>query len=101
MGVVGKGYSVIKRIGLLIVVALVAAMMMVATSAPGFADPQNKTDCENKGGTWDNATKTCTGIPIGQSANTKSGSVTNNGSSATTDCSSGVINKPHRNDPCS
>jgi hypothetical protein len=30
---------VIKRIGLLMMAALVAAMMMVATAAPAFADP--------------------------------------------------------------
>ena len=30
-------HSVIKRIGLLVVVALVAAMMMVATASPAFA----------------------------------------------------------------
>jgi cell division septal protein FtsQ len=35
--VVRKGYSVIKRIGMLVVVALVAAMMLVATAAPAFA----------------------------------------------------------------
>jgi hypothetical protein len=34
---VEKGYSVIKRIGLLVVVALVAAMMIVGTAAPAFA----------------------------------------------------------------
>ena len=37
MGVVRKGYSVIKCIGLLVVVAPVAAMMMVATASPAFA----------------------------------------------------------------
>jgi hypothetical protein len=35
--VVEKGYSVIKRIGLLLVVALMAAMMLAATAAPSFA----------------------------------------------------------------
>jgi hypothetical protein len=36
-----KGYSVIKRISLLMVAALMAAMMMVATAAPAFAAPAN------------------------------------------------------------
>ena len=35
----------IKRIGLLMVAALMAAMMMVATAVPAFADTQNY--CEN------------------------------------------------------
>jgi hypothetical protein len=35
--VVRKGNSVIKRISLLMVAALMAAMMMVATAAPAFA----------------------------------------------------------------
>jgi hypothetical protein len=40
---------VIKRIGLLMVAALVAAMMLVATSAPAFADPNcNKVGGNNK-----------------------------------------------------
>src|SRR5215217_9476304 len=42
-----KGYSVIKRIGLLMVAALMAAMMMVATAAPAFAVT---TDKQCKGG---------------------------------------------------
>ena len=49
MDVVRKGYSVIKRIGLLMVVALVAAMMMVATAAPAFAKI-TPPECENPGG---------------------------------------------------
>jgi len=53
--VVRKGYSVIKRISLLIAAALMAAMMMVATAAPAFAvttDTQCKNgnkNCELKG----------------------------------------------------
>ena len=43
----------IKRIGLLLVAALMAAMMMVATAAPAFADP----DC--RGQVRDN-NKNCT-----------------------------------------
>jgi hypothetical protein len=39
---VRKGYSVIKRIGLLLLVALMAAMMTVATAAPAFAAPPSK-----------------------------------------------------------
>jgi hypothetical protein len=35
--VIRKGNSVIKRIGLLLVVSLVAAMMLAATAAPSFA----------------------------------------------------------------
>ena len=45
MGVVRKGNSVIKRIGLLLVAALMAAMMLAATAAPSFADP----DCSKVG----------------------------------------------------
>ena len=41
----------IKRIGLLIVAALVAAMMMVATAAPAFASArEGETDNQCKGG---------------------------------------------------
>jgi len=36
---------VIKRIGLLLVVAIMAAMMLSATAAPSFADP----DCDKVG----------------------------------------------------
>jgi len=52
VGVVRKGYSVIKRIGLLMMVALVAAMMMVATAAPAFAKitPAEPPSCETGGG---------------------------------------------------
>jgi hypothetical protein len=45
--VVRKGYSVIKRISLLITAALVAAMMMVATAAPAFADPACSPESKN------------------------------------------------------
>ena len=41
----------IKRISLLLVVALVAAMMVVATSAPAFAASLKQT-CEASGGDW-------------------------------------------------
>jgi len=50
VGVVRKGYSVIKRIGLLIVAALMASMMMVATAAPAFADPL-PSNCDKERGT--------------------------------------------------
>ena len=42
----------IKRIGLLMVAALMAAMMMVATAAPAFAKitPAEPPSCENKAG---------------------------------------------------
>ena len=39
MDALEKGYSVIKRIGLLIVVALVAVMMLAATAMPSMAAP--------------------------------------------------------------
>jgi hypothetical protein len=45
--VVRKGYSVIKRIGLLLVAALMAAMMTVATAAPAFAVSSGT--CTNNG----------------------------------------------------
>jgi hypothetical protein len=61
--VVRKGYSVIKRIGLLMMTALIAAMMLVATAAPAFASPES--DCESQGEgfmyTNNQGTKTCTG----------------------------------------
>ena len=51
MDVVRKGNSVIKRIGLLIVVALVAAMMMVATASPAFARAgTDKGPCRDQNG---------------------------------------------------
>ena len=52
MDVVRKGNSVIKRISLLLAVAMMAAMMMVATSAPAFAKitPAEPPSWENKGG---------------------------------------------------
>jgi hypothetical protein len=61
--VIRKGYSVIKRISLLIVAALMAAMMMVATAAPAFADPQNKCD-------RDPTFKQCEKFGPGESENT-------------------------------
>jgi hypothetical protein len=54
--VVRKGNSVIKRISLLMVAALMAAMMMVATAAPAFAAKA----C-NTGDSSDNGCKTETG----------------------------------------
>ena len=39
MDVVRKGYSVIKRISLLLVAAIMAAMMLVATAPLASADP--------------------------------------------------------------
>ena len=60
----------IKRIGLLIVVALVAAMMMVATAAPAFAVTTDKQckggnpNCELKGpGNSENTSATDGGNP--------------------------------------
>ena len=50
-----KGYSVIKRIGLLLVAALMAAMMMVATAAPAFAAPgcpEGFTSVKDPDGGW-------------------------------------------------
>jgi hypothetical protein len=44
---------VIKRISLLITAALMAAMMMVATAAPGFAVSPSEQDCLDAGGTFD------------------------------------------------
>jgi hypothetical protein len=59
--VVRKGNSVIKRISLLMVAALMAAMMMVATAAPAFAASGSQRDCEAGGGTYtkDGSTPTC------------------------------------------
>jgi hypothetical protein len=54
-GVEGKGYSVIKRIGVLIVVALVAVMMLAATAMPSLAAPitcPGSQDAEKVGGEW-------------------------------------------------
>ena len=39
MGVIRKGYSVIKRISLLIAAALLAVTMTIVTAGPGFAKP--------------------------------------------------------------
>jgi hypothetical protein len=68
--VVRKGNSVIKRISLLIAVALMAAMMMVATAAPAFAvtvDKQCKggnPNCEYNGpGNSENTSATGGGNP--------------------------------------
>jgi hypothetical protein len=52
-----------KRISLLITAALMAAMMMVATAAPAFADPDNK--CER-----DPDFKQCEKFGPGNSENT-------------------------------
>ncbi len=53
----------IKRIGLLMMTALIAAMMMVATAAPAFAGPENK--CEK-----DPNFKQCEKFGPGESENT-------------------------------
>jgi hypothetical protein len=53
VGVVRKGYCVIKRISLLVTAALMAAMMMVATAAPAFAVSPSQRECELSGGTFD------------------------------------------------
>ena len=58
----------IKRIGLLIAVALMAVMMMAATAAPAFA--QNAKECREGGGTFDASTKTCS-YPVGNSGKVK------------------------------
>ena len=53
MDVVRKGYSVIKRISLLVTAALMAAMMMVATAAPAFAAQlSTEEQCALEGGTY-------------------------------------------------
>ena len=43
----------IKRISLLMVAALMAAMMMVATAAPAFAASPSQEQCEDSGGKFD------------------------------------------------
>ena len=49
----------IKRISLLVTAALlVATMAMAGLAGPAFAN--NKSDCSDGGGTWNNQTKTCT-----------------------------------------
>jgi hypothetical protein len=73
--VVRKGYSVIKRISLLIAVALMAVMMMAATAMPAMAKPitcpgkqdvvkdkggggeSNNFSCQNNGGNISGAEK--------------------------------------------
>jgi hypothetical protein len=45
--------SVIKRISLLLVAALLAATMVVATAAPAFAVSPSQEQCEAQGGTFD------------------------------------------------
>lgn len=47
MGAVGKGDGVIKRIGLLVMVALVATMMLVATAGMAFAAPPSEDEQPN------------------------------------------------------
>ncbi len=42
----------IKRISLLVSVALMTAMIMVATAAPGFAQSPSQRECEAQGGTF-------------------------------------------------
>ncbi len=61
----------IKRIGLLMVVALVAAMMLVATAAPGFAKitPAQPPSCETPSGG---------NQPPGQQPNCQGGGLTQN-----------------------
>ena len=54
MDVVRKGYSVIKRISLLLAVALMVVTMLAATAAPSFAGV--KSECT---GTWIQSTKSC------------------------------------------
>ena len=49
---VRKGYSVIKRISLLLAVALMAVMMMAATAAPAFANPPGTTGKGDDPGTF-------------------------------------------------
>ena len=43
----------IKRISLLVTVALTAAMMMVATAAPAFAASPSERQCDAQDGTFD------------------------------------------------
>ena len=62
----------IKRIGLLLVAALMAAMMMVATAAPAFAASPLAEQCAAKGGNFDSSSKTCT-TPVGNSGKEKTG----------------------------
>ena len=42
----------IKRISLLVTAALMAALMMVATAAPAFAQSPSQRECEAAGGTF-------------------------------------------------
>jgi|SRR5215203_2904186 len=67
MDVVRKGYSVIKRISLLMAAALLAAMMMVAMAAPAFAASSDT--CTNKG-CKEGPTKLHTGSPSGKDKET-------------------------------
>ena len=79
----------IKRIGLLVVVALVAAMMMVATAAPAFAGV--KSDCDPPS-TWIQSTKTCQ-KPLGASDNTRDTDYSNAGGGG--DSTTRVNNRAH------
>ena len=58
----------IKRIGLLMVAALMAAMMMVATAAPAFAASPSETNCEADGGIFnrDGGKVSCTKVDEGK-----------------------------------
>jgi hypothetical protein len=66
-----KDTSVFKRISLLIAAALMAAMMMVATAAPAFADP----NCRGQVG--DN-NQNCTKDGPGKSENSSGNAINSN-----------------------
>ena len=54
-----------KRILLLLTVALLMVVMTMVMSPQAFAN--NKSDCERRGGTWIASEKKCTGLPVGGS----------------------------------
>ena len=84
----------IKRISLLMVAALMAAMMMVATAAPAFAASPSQEQCESSGGQFSR--------DGGQVSCTKSGKNDKQPKFDSTTTSNGTLNNdPQKtSDPC-